>query len=128
MAQSITRLESSSNSSFVLFVSFVVVVIALSCDQHSEWQSFDPTGCEPATFGTGEVGVHLTTKDTKCTKESESKAFDAKSPRCRRTSMAQPITRLASSSNSSFVLFVLFVSFVVVVIALNCDQRSEWRT
>ena len=32
------------------------------------------------------------------------------------------ITRFESTSNSTFV------SIAVVVISLNCDQRSEWRT
>jgi len=68
------------------------------------------------------VALHLTTKDTKSTKESENVAVDAILPRCRSSSMEQPITRFDTSLNS---IFMLFVSFVVVLISLICDQRSE---
>jgi hypothetical protein len=95
-AQPIPRFESSSNSNFVLFVSFVVAVLPRICSQRSEWRTTAVTGpppkgyefksgvdggsggapCSPRSFpipttGSGVVAHHLTTKDTKSTKESE---------------------------------------------------------
>jgi len=65
------------------------------------------------------MAVHLTTKNTK---ESEKDAVEATLPKCRSTSMAQPITRLEIFASSTFVLFV---SFVVVLISLDCHQPAE---
>jgi len=102
MAQPITRFETLSNSNFVLFRSFAVVVISVNCDQPSEQQTSEVTGCRGVmsksstartglrahrfvrhgcycvpTTGTGAVALHLPTKETNGTKSSEHETLDA---------------------------------------------------
>jgi len=101
---------------------FVAVVISLVCDQRAEWRTPKVTRYRPATIGAGAVALHLTTKDTKSTKDPENDAVEAIFPTCRSTSWAQLTTRLEIFGSSTFALFV---SFVVVLISLVCHQRAE---